>query len=241
MRGACLFFLKNMMKKLVVLSGAGISAESGVKTFRDDNGLWKTHRFEDLASPEAWKRNPGLVLEFYNQRRKQLLEVHPNPAHLALVNLEKKFDVTIITQNVDDLHERAGSKNILHLHGEIRKARSTADENLVYNIQGWELKMGDKCEKGSQLRPHVVWFGEPVDNIQKAVKITESADIFLVIGTSLLVYPAAGLVNYVPQQNPVFVVNPDARPIAGVQNLTVITEKAGKAVPELVEKLLQNA
>ena len=229
------------MKKLVVLSGAGISAESGVKTFRDDNGLWKTHRFEDLASPEAWKRNPGLVLEFYNQRRKQLLEVHPNPAHLALVNLEKKFDVTIITQNVDDLHERAGSKNILHLHGEIRKARSTADENLVYNIQGWELKMGDKCEKGSQLRPHVVWFGEPVDNIQKAVKITESADIFLVIGTSLLVYPAAGLVNYVPQQNPVFVVNPDARPIAGVQNLTVITEKAGKAVPELVEKLLQNA
>ncbi len=229
------------MKKLVVLSGAGISAESGVKTFRDDNGLWKTHRFEDLASPEAWKRNPGLVLEFYNQRRKQLLEVHPNPAHLALVNLEKKFDVTIITQNVDDLHERAGSKYILHLHGEIRKARSTADENLVYNIQGWELKMGDKCEKGSQLRPHVVWFGEPVDNIQKAVKITESADIFLVIGTSLLVYPAAGLVNYVPQQNPVFVVNPDARPIAGVQNLTVITEKAGKAVPELVEKLLQNA
>ena len=229
------------MKKLVVLSGAGISAESGVKTFRDDNGLWKTHRFEDLASPEAWKRNPGLVLEFYNQRRKQLLEVHPNPAHLALVNLEKKFDVTIITQNVDDLHERAGSKNILHLHGEIMKARSTADENLVYNIQGWELKLGDKCEKGSQLRPHVVWFGEPVDNIQKAVKITESADIFLVIGTSLLVYPAAGLVNYVPQQNPVFVVNPDARPIAGVQNLTVITEKAGKAVPELVEKLLQNA
>lgn len=229
------------MKKLVVLSGAGISAESGVKTFRDDNGLWKTHRFEDLASPDAWKRNPELVLEFYNQRRKQLLEVHPNPAHLALVKLEQRFDVTIITQNVDDLHERAGSKNILHLHGEIRKARSTADEKLVYDIDGWELKPGDKCEKGSQLRPHVVWFGEPVDNIGKAIEITESADIFLVIGTSLLVYPAAGLVNYVTQGNPVFVVNPDARSLAGVQNLTVITEKAGKAVPELVEKLLKNA
>lgn len=228
------------MKKLVVLSGAGISAESGVKTFRDDNGLWKTHRFEDLASPEAWKRNPALVLEFYNQRRKQLLEVHPNPAHLSLVKLEQKFCVTIITQNVDDLHERAGSKNILHLHGEIRKARSTADENLVYNIEGWELRMGDTCEKGSQLRPHVVWFGEPVDNIGTAVEITESADIFLVIGTSLLVYPAAGLVHYVAAGKPVFVVNPDAQPIAGVQNLTVINEKAGKAVPELVEKLLEN-
>lgn len=226
------------MKKLVVLSGAGISAESGVKTFRDDNGLWRSHRFEDVASPDAWRRDPELVLEFYNQRRKQLLEVHPNPAHHALVKLEQKFEVTIITQNVDDLHERAGSKNILHLHGEIRKSQSTADASLVYNIDGWELKLGDKCEKGSQLRPHVVWFGEPVDNIGKAVTITESADILLVIGTSLLVYPAAGLVHYVKHGNPVYLIDPNARPIAGIKNLMVIPEKAGKAIPELVEKLL---
>lgn len=189
------------MKKLVVLTGAGISAESGIKTFRDDNGMWKQYRFEELASPQAWARDPELVLEFYNMRRKQLLEVEPNAAHNALVKLEEKYDVQIVTQNVDDLHERAGSKSILHLHGEIRKARSTIDESMIYDIEGWELKIGDMCEKNSQLRPHVVWFGEAVDNIMPAAKIAETADIFLVIGTSLVVNPAAGLINYVTEES----------------------------------------
>lgn len=148
------------MKTIVVLTGAGISAESGIKTFRDDNGLWRNYRFEEVASPEAWAADPELVLEFYNLRRKQLLEVHPNPAHYALARLQEFFDVKIVTQNVDDLHERAGSRDVLHLHGELRKARSTADDRLITDIDGWELNMGDKCSQGSQLRPHVVWFGE---------------------------------------------------------------------------------
>ena len=226
------------MTQIVVLTGAGISKESGLKTFRDDDGLWQTHRVEELATPHAWQQNRELVLEFYNWRRKQLLDVEPNPAHYALVELEKKFDVQIVTQNVDDLHERAGSSNVLHLHGEIRKARSTVDENLVYDIEGWELKAGDTCEKGSQLRPHIVWFGEPVSNIQMAARIAQKADIFIIIGTSLAVYPAAGLVNYVPDKNPKYLVDPGAKPAGYVHNLTSIKEMAGKAVPELVKKLL---
>lgn len=228
------------MKKIVILTGAGISKESGLKTFRDDDGLWKTHRVEELATPHAWQQDQELVLEFYNWRRKQLLNVEPNPAHYALVDLEKKFDVQIITQNVDDLHERAGSSNVLHLHGEIRKARSTADENLVYDIEGWELKTGDTCEKGAQLRPHVVWFGEPVTNIQAAARISQTADIFIIIGTSLAVYPAAGLVNYVPENKPKFLIDPGAKPAGYVHHLTTIKENAGKGVPQLVNKLLEN-
>ena len=226
------------MKKLIILSGAGMSAESGVKTFRDDDGLWQNHRFEDVASPIAWQNDPELVMEFYNQRRKQLFEVEPNPGHLALVRLEKKFDVEIITQNVDDLHERAGSSNVLHLHGELKKVRSTIDPNLVYTMDQWELKMGDKCEKGSQLRPHIVWFGEAVDMIGPAVEIVSKADIVLVIGTSMVVYPAAGLINYVSDDVPKFYVDPKAFQVSGISNLEVIRKKAGVGVPELVDRLL---
>lgn len=226
------------MKRIVVLSGAGISAESGVKTFRDDNGLWQNHRFEDVASPSAWQNDPALVLEFYNQRRKQLFEVDPNEGHKALVRLEEKFDVQIITQNVDDLHERAGSANVLHLHGELKKARSTVDPSLVYTLEHWELKLGDVCEKGSQLRPHVVWFGEAVENIDEALKIVSKAYILIVIGTSLVVYPAAGLINYTGQDVPKYYIDPKAYPVPGVKNLKVIDSTAGKGVPLLVDQLL---
>jgi NAD-dependent deacetylase len=226
------------MRKIVVLTGAGVSAESGLKTFRDTNGLWRTYRLEEMASPEAWHRDPALVLEFYNIRRKQLLEVEPNPAHYALVKLEQKYDVRIVTQNVDDLHERAGSKSILHIHGELRKSRSTADASSIYDINGWELKLGDKCEKGSQLRPHIVWFGEPVDMIVPAAGITRSADMVIVIGTSLAVFPAAGLIYDVPDKVPKFYIDPNAHQINGISNLTAIAGKAAEEVPKLVEKLL---
>ena len=197
------------MKKLVVLSGAGISAESGLLTFRDMGGLWEKYDVYEVASPQGWASDRNLVLRFYNQRRKQLLEVNPNKAHLVLAELENNFDVQIITQNVDDLHERAGSTNVLHLHGEIRKSQSTVDSNLIYEIEGWELKEGDKCEKGSQLRPHVVWFGEAVDKIPDAAELVKKADIFLVIGTSLNVYPAAGLIDYVPSETPIYLIDPN--------------------------------
>jgi len=226
------------MKKIVVLTGAGVSAESGLKTFRDSNGLWRTYRFEEVASPNAWHRDPELVLEFYNIRRKQLLEVEPNAAHYALVKLEEKYDVQVVTQNVDDLHERAGSKNILHIHGELRKSRSTADDSLIYDIDGWELKWGDKCEKGSQLRPHVVWFGEPVDMIGQAAQITRSADVVIVIGTSLAVYPAAGLIYDVAASVPKFYIDPNAGHISGISNLTPVPKKAAEEVPKLVDQLL---
>jgi NAD-dependent deacetylase len=226
------------MKKIVVLTGAGVSAESGIKTFRDSGGLWEEHRVEDVATFDAWIRNPDLVLEFYNQRRKQLYECFPNAAHFALVELEKKFDVQIITQNVDDLHECAGSMKVLHLHGELKKVRSTVDEDIVYELEGWELKKGDKCEKGSQLRPHIVWFGEAVPNIVPATQLSSESDIFLVIGTSLNVYPAAGLLNYVPNKIPKYLVDPNGVEVRGVSNLTVIKEKAGTGVVELVKKLL---
>jgi len=229
------------MKKLVILTGAGISAESGVKTFRDSDGLWKNYRIEEIASPVAWQNNPEMVLEFYNQRRKQLFEAKPNAGHIALVRLEEKYNVQIITQNVDDLHERAGSSNVLHLHGELKKARSTVDPNLIYSLDRWELKMGDKCEKGSQLRPHIVWFGETVEMINPAVEIISGADIVIVVGTSMVVYPAAGLINYVRDESAKYYIDPKAFQIHGIANLEVIRKKAGEGVPPLVDHLLKQA
>ena len=226
------------MKKIVILTGAGMSAESGVKTFRDSDGLWRKYRFEEVASPVAWARDPELVLEFYNQRRKQLFEVEPNEGHKALVRLEEKFEVQIVTQNVDDLHERAGSTNVLHLHGELKKCRSTVDPNLIYTMDQWELKLGDKCEKGSQLRPHIVWFGESVDMIGPAAEIVSTADIIIIVGTSMVVYPAAGLVNYVDDAVKKYYVDPKAFSVPGVQNLEVIQKKAGEGLPILVDQLL---
>ncbi len=227
------------MKRIVILSGAGMSAESGISTFRDSNGLWKNHRIEEVASPEAWERNPEMVLEFYNQRRKQLCEVKPNAGHFALARLEEKFDVQIVTQNVDDLHERAGSSKVLHLHGELKKARSTVDPNLIYELEHWELKLGDTCKKGAQLRPHIVWFGEAVPMIDKAVALVKTADIFMVIGTSMVVYPAAGLIHYVTREIPKFYIDPKAFAVHGVENMEVIRKKAGEALPGLVERLLK--
>jgi len=226
------------MKRIVVLTGAGVSAESGIQTFRDGDGLWKKYRFEELASPQAWGRDPELVQEFYNWRRKIVWEAEPNPAHYALAKLEEKYNVQIITQNVDDLHERGGSSNILHLHGEIKKARSTIDPNLVYELDNWELKMGDKCEKGSQLRPHIVWFGEMVPMIQPATAIATTADIFIVVGTSMVVYPASSLIVYANPGIPKYYIDPKAFEVSGVDNLNIIKKKAGEGVPELVGKLL---
>ncbi len=228
------------MQKIAVLTGAGISAESGIRTFRDSNGLWEEHRVEDVATFEAWQRNPALVLEFYNQRRKQLYQMHPNAGHLALVQLETNYDVQIITQNVDDLHERAGSSKVLHLHGELKKVRSTVDESLVYTLDGWELKQGDLCKKNSQLRPHIVWFGEAVPMIEPAMELSGQADIYIVIGTSLNVYPAAGLLYYVKKSTPIFLIDPHAEMLSGIRNVTIIREPAGTGVPKLVEKLLGN-
>ena len=227
-----------MKKSIVVLTGAGMSAESGLKTFRDNNGLWNNYRVEEVASPIAWETNMEMVLEFYNQRRRQLYEVGPNPGHFALARLEENFDVQIITQNVDDLHERAGSSNVLHLHGELKKVRSTADPGIVFELDGWELKAGDKCPRGSQLRPHIVWFGEPVPNIARAAEIATTADILLIIGTSLQVYPAAGLVHYAPVESRKYYVDPEAFHSSMLENLSVIKEKSGEALPRLVEELL---
>lgn len=225
------------MQNLVVLSGAGMSAESGIPTFRDMGGIWEQYDVTQVASPEAWRANPELVLEFYNQRRKKLFESEPNNGHLILAELEQWFNVQIITQNVDDLHERAGSKQILHLHGELKKARSTGDSNLVYKLKHWELKLGDVCEKGYQLRPHIVWFGEAVEAIGQAQAIASTADIFVVVGTSLNVYPAAGLVHYVRKGVPLFVVDP-TKPLLGYNsNVTYITEKASTGLMKLKEML----
>ncbi|WAC14417.1 SIR2 family NAD-dependent protein deacylase [Dyadobacter pollutisoli] len=226
------------MKKLVVLSGAGISAESGISTFRDNNGLWDNYRIEDVATPEAWIRNQELVLDFYNQRRKQAADVKPNAAHYALVELEKDFDVSIITQNVDNLHEIAGSSKVIHLHGELFKSRSTKNPDLVYQMTSWELKTGDLCEEGSQLRPHIVWFGEEVPMMETAVEVTEEADIFLVIGTSLAVYPAAGLVHYVPAGKPIYIIDPAKPEINLKRNMTFIQEKATTGMETLTKKFL---
>ena len=225
-----------MNKKLVVLSGAGMSQESGLKTFRDMDGLWEQYDVTQVASPEAWENNRELVLRFYNERRKLLWEAKPNKGHKAVAKLEDWFNVDVITQNVDDLHEQAGSSSVLHLHGELRKVRSTIDPSLVYTLDHWELKTGDKCEKGSQLRPHIVWFGEPVPAINAAISIIQKADILIVVGSSLVVYPAAGLINYTKPEIPIFVVDPH-RPAMLPENVTYIQEKAGKGMQELVTKI----
>jgi len=227
--------------KVVALTGAGISAESGLKTFRDTDGLWEEYRIEDVATYEAWTRNPALVLEFYNKRRAQLASVTPNAAHLALVKLEQKFDVQITTQNVDDLHERAGSTKILHLHGELTKVRSTRFPELVSEIGYKEILPGDLCEKGFQLRPHIVWFGEAVPLIEDAAELTLQADILLVIGTSLAVYPAAGLIHYVRPGCPIYLIDPGSLQVPRIPGLTFIREKAGTGLPPLVDQLLSGS
>lgn len=227
------------MKKIVVISGAGISAESGLKTFRDSNGLWEGHDVMEVATPLGFKKNPELVLEFYNQRRRQLLEVHPNLAHKTIADLEKIYKVSIITQNVDDLHERAGSSFVLHLHGELFKVRSTKNEN---NIQSWrkDLFLGDLCKDGFQLRPHIVWFGEDVPLMLKAISVCEKADILIIVGTSMQVYPAASLINYVPLNTKVYYIDPTPAEI-NYSNLIVVEERATtgilKVKNDLVEKI----
>jgi NAD-dependent deacetylase len=228
----------NNKKRIVVFTGAGVSEESGIKTFRGNGGLWEEYNIEDVATPQAWAKNPELVLEFYNKRRKQVVNAQPNKAHYGIAALEEQYDVHVITQNIDDLHERAGSKKILHLHGEIRKSRSTVDARMVYEIQGTDLLKGEKCEKGSQLRPHIVWFGEEVPNMDLACTIVQLADILIIVGTSLNVYPAAGLIHYASPECIKYLIDPNAVYFTGVDNLDVITEKAGIAVPELVAKLL---
>ena len=228
-----------MKPTLVVFTGAGISAESGIKTFRDSDGLWEEFDINEVATPQAWEKNKALVLDFYNKRRKQILEAQPNKAHDALVELEEKYDVQIITQNIDDLHERAGSKNVLHLHGEITKSRSTVDPSLVYKIKNAEIRLGDKCEKGSQLRPHIVWFGEAVPMMDNAIILVEKAAIFMVVGTSMAVYPAAGLIDYSPPQIPKYLIDPSDVKINGIANLTIIKEKASVGLPMLVKDLLK--
>ncbi|MEO9475824.1 MAG: NAD-dependent deacylase [Cyclobacteriaceae bacterium] len=225
------------MKKIVVLTGAGISAESGINTFRDAGGLWEGHDVMEVASPQGWAADRALVLDFYNQRRKQALTAKPNAGHLGLADLEKDFEVIIVTQNVDNLHEKAGSTNIIHLHGELFKVRSTLDETLIYDLDGWELKEGDKCEKGSQLRPHIVWFGEMVPMMEPAVEQAMEADIFIVVGTSLLVYPAAGLMNYTKPEIPKFVIDPNLPEVRSDNNLHLFEEPASTGVAKVAEIL----
>jgi NAD-dependent deacetylase len=223
------------MKKLVVLSGAGISAESGIKTFRDMGGLWEEYDVSEVATLAAWERNRKLVLRFYNERRKALLTVKPNAAHQALADLEAEFDVDIITQNVDNLHERAGSTKILHLHGELQKARCTVDEDDIVEIQGWQLNEGDLSKGGHQLRPHIVWFGELVPAIQQAIPIVHAADILLVIGTSLNVYPAAGLMNYTSIGTPVYVIDPGEPEGIGFLDVTFINKSATEGIKDFIK------
>ncbi len=229
-------------KKLVVLSGAGMSAESGLSTFRDAGGLWEGYDVMDVASPEGWRRNMDLVLDFYNERRRQLIKARPNAAHEALMRLEKHYDVTIVTQNVDDLHERAGSQRVFHLHGELLKVRSTRFGNLVYP---WttDLKRGDVCERGAQLRPHIVWFGEQVPMMDPAIQHIHEADIVLIIGTSMQVYPAAGLIRFAPESCEVFYIDPRPQVNAELsfhRRLKIFREKAGTGVPKLVDDLLKS-
>lgn len=225
-----------MKKNLVVLTGAGISAESGLKTFRDSDGLWNGYNIEDVATPRAWKKNKQLVLDFYNMRRRDVLQAQPNAAHVGLAELEKHFNVHIITQNIDDLHERAGSTNVLHLHGEIFKMRSELNERLIYQIRK-DILLGDVAEDGAQLRPHIVWFEEPVPMIERAAEIAAAADIFVVIGTSLVVYPAAGLINYAPHTVPKFIVDKNI-PYASLYNLTVIEKPATEGIAALMRLLI---
>ena len=228
------------MKKITILTGAGISAESGISTFRDSNGLWENHDIMEVASPQGWRKNRELVLNFYNLRRRQLKEVKPNAGHLALVELEAKYDVSIITQNVDNLHEKAGSSKVIHLHGELTKARSTLYESLVYDWEG-DLVIGDKCEKGSQLRPHIVWFGEMVPMLDVAANEVSKARVVIIIGTSMQVYPAAGLVAYAKAGIPIYYIDPKPslnHELQTITNLKVIAEPATTGVRKVVDELL---
>ena len=224
------------MKKIVILTGAGISAESGLKTFRDSDGLWEGYNIEDVATPRAWRKDPKLVLDFYNYRRKNVLDAQPNAAHYGLAELQKDFEVTIITQNIDDLHERAGSQHVLHLHGEIFKMRSERDEELVYEIKG-DINIGDKAEDGHQLRPYIVWFEEPVPKIEEAIPIVHDADIFIVAGTSLVVYPAAGLVNYAQPHIPKYIIDKRIPYTSAISNITAIEKPATEGVKILRDML----
>ena len=226
-----------MKKRIIILSGAGMSVESGISTFRDSNGLWENHSIEQVATPQAFERNPELVLSFYNARRKQLFEVEPNEGHRILAELEQQFDVQVITQNVDDLHERAGSSQVIHLHGELRKVKSTFYPALIYSWKN-DLHVGDCCERGGQLRPHIVWFGEAVLEMERAIEIVESADAVVVIGTSLQVYPAAGLMNYAPVNCPVFYIDPSPSVLSS-QRVQVIPKSASEGLKE-VRNWLEN-
>jgi NAD-dependent deacetylase len=228
------------MKKIIVFSGAGISAESGLKTFRDSDGLWENFEISEVATPEAWNRNPELVLDFYNERRKQVIESVPNQAHKTIAKLEDRFNVQIITQNIDNLHERAGSKNILHLHGEIIKSKSTKTDKQ-YSIEGTELNIGDLCEDKHQLRPDIVWFGEAVPNMEIAAELCHNADILIIIGTSLTVYPAANIIDFVPDKCKKYLIDPQEIVLTGVKNLIVIKEKASIGIPILANNLLKNS
>jgi len=223
------------MKNIVVFTGAGISEESGLGTFRDSDGLWEKYKIEDVATPEAFKKNPSLVLEFYNIRRKQLLNSFPNNAHYALNQLQEKFNLSIITQNIDDLHERSGSKDIVHLHGKLTESKSTIDDK-IYPIKGSELNIGDYCKRGGQLRPNVVWFGEDVPNMDVAIHKAREASVFIIIGTSLNVFPAASLIDYATRAERIILIDPNS---INYDGLEVICEKATKAVPELVSSLLR--
>ena len=222
---------------VVVLSGAGISAESGIETFRASDGLWANQSVEEVATPEGWQRNPELVLDFYNQRRRQLHTVDPNAGHYALAQLEATHSVTIITQNIDNLHERAGSTEVIHLHGELDIARSTADDHRLYPLNGKDIQLGDTCELGSQLRPHVVWFGESVPEIERAEAIVQTADVLIVVGTSLKVYPAAGLTQNAPAHCQKYLVDPELPSLALQEEFTCIAEPAGTALPRLIQRL----
>jgi NAD-dependent deacetylase len=229
------------MKKLVILTGAGMSSESGIKTFRDSGGLWEEYDVTEVATPQAWIRNRDLVLRFYNERRRQLASSKPNDGHLGLAKLEKYFDVQIITQNIDDLHERAGSTKVLHLHGELTKARSTVDPSLIYDIGYKDINTGDSCEKGSQLRPHIVWFGEAVPMMDAAANLTGNADIFVVVGSSLNVYPAAGLISYAPAKASLWLIDPKEVVVPVSRKVEVIKEMASKGVGILTERLMKLA
>jgi len=226
------------MKRIVVLSGAGVSAESGIPTFRDSGGLWEGHNVEDVATPDGWHRNPKMVLDFYNERRKAAKNASPNPAHLLIADLQNYFDVVVVTQNIDNLHENAGSTNVIHLHGSIFEARSSLDHNLIYPIDG-DIKIGDKCEKGSQLRPNVVWFGEMVPAMDLAMIEVSKANIMIVIGTSLQVYPAAGLLQYASRNIPKYIIDPNMPAILKSDN-TFLIEEVGSVGMKKVHEILVN-
>ncbi|GAB3291556.1 SIR2 family NAD-dependent protein deacylase [Hymenobacter tenuis] len=228
-----------MKRKLVALTGAGISAESGLATFRGSDGLWEGHHIEDVATPEGWAKNPGLVLEFYNQRRAAARAAQPNAGHLALAHLEDEFEVVIITQNVDDLHERAGSTRVLHLHGKLFESRSSYFDQLIYPMETDRIDLGEHCEKGHQLRPNIVWFGEAVPLMEQAIEEAARADVFLVVGTSLQVYPAAGLVDYVHPATPIYIIDPSRPPVTSRPNLHFISEPATTGVPKVANTLLR--